>query len=100
MKSFIKLNEEFDFASLQNDVLNVYEKIKKDAVGNEYKHPANRNISLTVSEENSDDWTDGIAGKTFINKTQSDNSVNLKTQLTRESNEMVNEKLYIHPLIK
>ena len=30
MKSFIKLNEEFDFASLQNDVLNVYEKIKKE----------------------------------------------------------------------
>ena len=98
MKSFIKLNEEFDFASLQTDVLNVYEKIKKDAVDNEYKNLANRNISLTVSEENSDDWTDGIAGKTFINKTQSDNSVNLKTQLTRESNEMVNEKLYIHPI--
>ena len=98
MKPFIKLNESFDFQSLQKDVLDVYEIIKKDAINNEYEYLANRNISLTVSEENSDDWTDGIAGKTFINKTQSDNSINLNTQITRESNEMLNEKLYVHPI--
>ena len=45
MKPFIKLNESFDFQSLQKDVLDVYEIIKKDAINNEYEYLANRNIS-------------------------------------------------------
>lgn len=98
MKPFKKLNETFNFASLQKDVLSLYEVIKAEAVNTEYELLSNRNISLTVSEENSSDWTDGIAGKTFINKTQSDNSITLNTQLQRDSNEMLNEKLYVHPI--
>ena len=48
MKAFIKINETFDFASLQQDVLSVFEKIKAEAVNTEYEKLSNRNISLTV----------------------------------------------------
>jgi len=97
---YTKLSAEFDYPSLRKDVLSVYKQIKDSAYGTEYEILANRNQSITVSEENSNDWTDGIAGKTFINKTRSDSSAGLQTQLIRSQNEVVNEKLYIHPLLQ
>jgi len=97
MKPFIKLNEDFDFKRLRDDVMSVYTDIKKSAEG-EYAELSCRNISLTVTEENSSDWTDGVAGKTFVNNTHSDNSINLGTQLVRNENEMLKETLYKHPI--
>lgn len=97
MKPFIKLKEDFDYQRLRNDVISVYENIKNDAEG-EFAELSSRNISLTVSQPNSDDWTDGVAGKTFVNNTHSDNSIKLGTQLTRNENEMLKENLYIHPI--
>lgn len=97
MKPFIKLKEEFDFNKLRDDVVSVYNTIKENASG-EFAELSCRNISLTVSKENSNDWTDGVAGKTFVNKTHSDNSISLGTQLARNENEMLKETLYKYPI--
>ena len=95
---FIKLNEEFDFTRLRNDVITVYNNIKRDASDNQYVDLVTRNISLTTREPNSDDWTDGVAGKTFVNQSHSDNSISLNTQLQANDNEMLKETEYVHPI--
>lgn len=95
---FEKTKLDFDFMRLRKDVLNTYHSICKEAAGTANESAASRNQSITVSEKGSSDWTDGIAGKTFVNKTRLDTSVGLGTQLTREQNEMIDERKYIHPL--
>ena len=95
---FKKLATEFDYQRLRKDVMTTFNSIRDSAYGEQYEHLSNRNQSLTVSTPDSDDWTDGIAGKTFINKTRSDLSIGLNTQLSREQNEMLNEKIYTHPI--
>ena len=98
-KAFIKLDEEFDFMRLRNDVITVYNNIKRDATDNKYVDLVTRNISLTARHPNSDDWTDGVAGKTFVNQTHSDNSIGLKTQLgLSNDNEMLKETEYVYPI--
>lgn len=95
---FKKISLDFDYIQLRKDVLNTYDIILNEAKGNNYEYLANRNQSITVSEKDSNDWTDGIAGKTFINKTRSDHAAGIGTQLNREQNEIINEKLYVHPI--
>jgi hypothetical protein len=63
MKPFKKINVKFDYTKLRNDVSNVTEQIKA-----EQGWIVPRNICLTVPTKDSDDWTDGIAGKTYHNK--------------------------------
>jgi hypothetical protein len=95
---FEKVDVDFDFMKLRKDVLTTYNSIIAEAAGTENEILAYRNQSITVSEKDSTDWADGIAGKTFVNNTRLDTSVSLSTQLTREQNEMLNERQYIHPL--
>lgn len=95
---FEKVDVDFDYMALRRDVISVYNTICTQAVGSEYESLANRNQSITVSTKDSSDWTDGIAGKTFVNKTHSDNSAGLVTQLNREQNEIINEREYTHPI--
>lgn len=95
---FEKVDIEFDYMQLRKDVINTYNLICDQAKGTSNEILSQRNQSITVSQQNSADWTDGIAGKTFVNKTHSDNSAGLGTQLTREQNEMVNEREYVHPI--
>ena len=98
-KAFIKLDEEFDFMRLRNDVITVYNNIKRDATDNMYVDLVTRNISLTARQPDSDDWTDGVAGKTFVNQSHSDNSIGLKTQLgLSNDNEMLKETEYVYPI--
>ena len=47
--------------------MSTFENIRDKAYGTEYHILATRNQCLTVSQPNSDDWSDGIAGKTIIN---------------------------------
>jgi hypothetical protein len=95
---FEKVDIDFDYMALRRDVIRVYNTICTQAVGSEYESLANRNQSITVSTKDSSDWTDGIAGKTFINNTRADTSVSLTTQLTREQNEIINERAYVYPI--
>jgi hypothetical protein len=96
MKPFKKLNVEFDYIKLRNDVSNVTKQIKADAVGTESEGQSIRNICLTVPTQDSDDWTDGSAGKTYANNQQT--RYDLKTQFDTNANEMIDEQLYIHPI--
>ena len=78
MKPFKKLNVDFDYIKLRNDVSNVTKQIKADAVGTQSEGQSTRNICLTVPTPDSDDWTDGSAGKTYANNQQT--RYDLKTQ--------------------
>jgi hypothetical protein len=49
-----------------------------------------------VPTQDSDDWTDGSAGKTYANNQQT--RYDLKTQFDTNANEMIDEQLYIHPI--
>ena len=70
MEVFKKINVDFDYMKLRNDVNYVYHTIKEQAVGTQYEALAYRNICITTSKPDSDEWTDGIAGKTYVNKTE------------------------------
>ena len=96
MKPFKKLNVDFDYIKLRNDVSNVTKQIKADAVGTQSEGPSTRNICLTVPTPDSDDWTDGSAGMTYYNNQQT--RYDLKTQFDANANEMIDEQLYIHPI--
>ena len=96
MKVFKKIKVDFDYAQLRTDVVNVYNTIKQSAVGTEFESMSNRNLCLTVSEQNSDKWYDGIAGKSYANNTES--RYDLKTQFDENTNEFIDEKLFIHPI--
>jgi len=96
MNAFKKINVEFDYIKLRNDVSNVTKQIKAEAVGTASEGQSTRNICLTVPTQDSDDWTDGSAGKTYANNQQT--RYDLKTQFDANANEMIDEHLYIHPI--
>lgn len=73
MEVFKKISVDFDYQKLRKDVEDTYYTIKSQAIGTEYEILSNRNLCLTVSKENSDDWSDGIAGKSLINKSREGN---------------------------
>lgn len=93
---FKKINISFDFQQLRKDVLSVYKQIQAEALNTEYADIVNRNVCLTVKEPNSNDWTDGIAGKTFVKNTFM--NTDLRTQMSNNTNEMIKEEEYIHPI--
>ena len=62
MQVFKKLNIEFDYAQLRKDVVSTFENIRDKAHGTEYHVLATRNQCLTVSQPNSEDWLEGVAG--------------------------------------
>lgn len=76
MNVFQKIdNIDFDFMQLKRDVINTWNKIKKESEGEHYHPLSDRNISLTASTPGSSDWTDGTAGKTNINNARGMNSL-------------------------
>ena len=92
MEVFKKINVDFDYMKLRNDVNHVYHTIKEQAVGTQYEALAYRNICITTSKPDSDEWTDGIAGKTYVNKTEAQGKQGvLATQIGDDSNEMIDE---------
>jgi len=95
MEVFKRLNIEFDYAQLRKDVWNTFDSIRNEASGTENEILANRNQCLTVSEENSDNWLDGVAGKTIQNNTRELNHI---TAQLDDSNEIVDETRFIHPI--
>ena len=95
MQVFKKLNIEFDYAQLRKDVVSTFENIRDKAHGTEYHVLATRNQCLTVSQPNSEDWLDGVAGKTIQNKTRELNHITAKLD---ETNEIVDETRFIHPI--
>ena len=99
MEVFKKINVDFDYMKLRNDVNHVYHTIKEQAVGTQYEALAYRNICITTSKPDSDEWTDGIAGKTYVNKTEAQGKQGvLATQIGDDSNEMIDETKFIHPI--
>jgi len=96
MNVFKKINVDFDYSRLRNDVTSVTKQIKAEAVGTTFEGQSTRNICLTVSTQDSDDWTDGTAGKTYANNQQT--RYDLKTQFDENANEMIDEQLYIHTI--
>ena len=95
MQVFKKLNLEFDYAQLRKDVVSTFESIRDNAYGTENYVLATRNQCLTVSQPNSEDWLDGVAGKTIQNKTRELNHI---TAQLDETNEIVDETRFIHPI--
>ena len=96
---FKKITVDFDFMKLRNDVNHVYHTIKEQAVNTQYEALAYRNICITASKPNSDDWTDGIAGKTYVNKTGAQGKQGVLTsQVGDDSNEMLDETQFVHPI--
>ena len=63
MEVFKKVSIDFDYQQLRKDVEDTYNAIKLNAVGTVYEGISGRNQCITVSKENSDEWYDGIAGK-------------------------------------
>ena len=70
MEVFKRLDIEFDYTQLRKDVVSTFESIRDKAYGTDNHVLATRNQCLTVSQPDSDDWLDGVAGKTIINKTR------------------------------
>ncbi len=64
MNAIKKINVDFDYSKLRNDVASVTKQIKAEAVSTIFEGQSTRNICLTVPTQDSDDWTDGSAGKT------------------------------------
>ncbi len=95
MKVFKRLDIEFDYAQLRKDVVSTFESIRDEAYGTEYHGLATRNQCLTVSKQDSEDWLDGVAGKTIHNKTR---ELNHLTAQLDETNEIVDETRFIHPI--
>ena len=96
---FKKINVDFDYMKLRNDVNHVYHTIKEQAVDTQYEALAYRNICITASKPDSDDWTDGIAGKTYVNKTGAQGKQGVLTsQIGDDSNEMLDETKFVHPI--
>ena len=75
MDVFKRLDIEFDYAQLRKDVVSTFESIRDEAYGTEYEGLSTRNQCLTVSKPDSDDWLDGVAGKTIHNKTRELNHI-------------------------
>jgi uncharacterized protein YaiE (UPF0345 family) len=96
MKPFKKVHVEFDYAKLRKDVCDISNQIKQSAIGTDAESMSVRNICLTVPTPDSHDWSDGSAGKSYINNTQT--RYDLKTQFDSNSNEMIDEHVYIHPI--
>lgn len=96
MKVFKKITVDFDYAKLRSDVEQTYYKIRQSAEGTEFSSMSHRNICLTVSEPDSELWYDGIAGKSYSNKSES--RYDLKTQFDDNTNEFIDETKYIHPI--
>lgn len=96
MKPFKKINIDFDYAKLRKDVTSVATQIKQDAVGTQFESISTRNICLTVPEKDSTQWHHGIAGKSYLNNTQS--RYDLNTQFDTNANEMIDETIYVNPI--
>jgi hypothetical protein len=96
MKVFKKITVDFDYAKLRSDVEHTYYNIRESAQGTEFADMSFRNICLTVSQPNSDVWYDGIAGKSYSNKSQT--RYDLKTQFDDNTNEFIDEKQFVHPI--
>ena len=97
MKPFRKVNIEFEYSKLRKDITTVVKQIKEESLGSEFESLASRNICLTIPEENSDKWHHGIAGKSYLNNTQQ--RYDLNTQFDKNSNEMIDESIYVQSLI-
>ena len=95
MEVFKKISIDFDYQQLRKDVENTFHTIKSQAIGTEYEILSNRNLCLTVSQPDSDDWSDGIAGKSLINKSREGKPL---TAVQNDSNEILDETRFIHPI--
>ena len=67
MKPFRKIKVDFDYQQLRRDVEQTFIKNKELALGTELETISHRNQCITVSKPDSDEWYDGIAGKTYGN---------------------------------
>ena len=95
MEVFKRLDIEFDYVQLRKDVVSTFESIRDEAYGTENYNLSTRNQCLTVSKQDSNDWLDGVAGKTIHNKTRELNHLTAKLD---ETNEIVDEKRFIYPI--
>ena len=95
MEVFKKISVDFDYQKLRKDVEDTYYTIKSQAIGTEYEILSNRNLCLTVSKENSDDWSDGIAGKSLQNNSREGNPL---TAVQDDSNEIIDETRFVYPI--
>lgn len=95
MEVFKKLNIEFDYPQLRKDVVSTFESIRDESYGTENFSLSTRNQCLTVSKKDSDNWLDGVAGKTIHNKTR---DLNHLTAQLDETNEIVDETSFIYPI--
>ncbi len=73
MDVFKKINIDFDYQKLRKDVVDTFQSIKKSAIGTMYEDISGRNQCLTISTENSDEWFDGIAGKSMMTNSREGN---------------------------
>ena len=89
MKPFKKIKVDFDYQQLRRDVEQTFIKNKESALGTELADISHRNQCITVSKPDSDEWYDGIAGKTYSNNQQQ--RYDLKTQFENETNEFRNK---------
>tara|TARA_B100001057_G_scaffold363556_1_gene366270 strand:+ start:435 stop:1121 length:687 start_codon:yes stop_codon:yes gene_type:complete len=95
MEVFKKVSIDFDYQQLRKDVEDTYNAIKLNAVGTVYEGISGRNQCITVSKENSDEWYDGIAGKSMMTNSREGNPI---TAVQDDSNEILDETRFIHPI--
>ena len=95
MEVFKKISVDFDYQQLRKDVVDTYQQVKTSAIGSMYEDISGRNQCLTVSKENSDEWFDGIAGKSMMTNSRESNPL---TAVQDDSNEIMDETRFVHPI--